>query len=231
MRIKLFCYVLVFGILAIAGTANAQVPVIDGANLAQNITTAAQEVIAVEQLKSQLQQLENTYRMFTNPTNILGMATGMENQAIENPMPTANALAGLVGGQTSATGSASTFYQQNHIYSPTDGTVQSAQLNANAESIANIQGIATTNLSAIQQRLQQLPELESDLQTATSITQVSAITGRIAAESQFVQSQQAQASNLQVLAAEQEASQQQQLQEAHQESDADALSALNAAAP
>jgi type IV secretion system protein VirB5 len=159
------------------------------------------------------------------------MATGMENQAIENPMPTANALAGLVGGQTSATGSASTFYQQNHIYSPTDGTAQSAQLNANAESIANIQGIATTNLSAIQQRLQQLPELESDLQTATSITQVSAITGRIAAESQFVQSQQAQASNLQVLAAEQEASQQQQLQEAHQESDADALSALNAAAP
>jgi type IV secretion system protein VirB5 len=231
MRIKLFCYVLVFGILAIAGTANAQVPVIDGANLAQNITTAAQEVIAVEQLKSQLQQLENTYTMFTNPTNILGMATGMENQAIENPMPTANALAGLVGGQTSATGSASTFYQQNHIYSPTDGTVQSAQLNANAESIANIQGIATTNLSAIQQRLQQLPELESDLQTATSITQVSAITGRIAAESQFVQSQQAQASNLQILAAEQEASQQQQLQEAHQESDADALSALNAAAP
>ena len=231
MQIKLFCHVLVFGILAIAGTANAQVPVIDGANLAQNITTAAQEVIAVEQLKSQLQQLENTYTMFTNPTNILGMATGMENQAIENPMPTANALAGLVGGQTSATGSASTFYQQNHIYSPTDGTAQSAQLNANAESIANIQGIATTNLSAIQQRLQQLPELESDLQTATSITQVSAITGRIAAESQFVQSQQAQASNLQVLAAEQEASQQQQLQEAHQESDADALSALNAAAP
>jgi type IV secretion system protein VirB5 len=231
MRIKLFCYVLVFGILAIAGTANAQVPVIDSANLAQNITTAAQEVIAVEQLKSQLQQLENTYTMFTNPTNILGMATGMENQAIENPMPTANALAGLVGGQTSATGSASTFYQQNHIYSPTDGTAQSAQLNANAESIANIQGIATTNLSAIQQRLQQLPELESDLQTATSITQVSAITGRIAAESQFVQSQQAQASNLQVLAAEQEASQQQRLQEAHQESDADALSALNAAAP
>jgi type IV secretion system protein VirB5 len=207
------------------------VPVIDGANLAQNITTAAQEVIAVEQLKPQLQQLENTYTMFTNPTNILGMATGMENQAIENPMPTANALAGLVGGQTSATGSASTFYQQNHIYSPTDGTAQSVQLNANAESIANIQGIATTNLSAIQQRLQQLPELESDLQTATSITQVSAITGRIAAESQFVQSQQAQASNLQVLAAEQEASQQQQLQEAHQESDADALSALNAAAP
>ena len=70
---------------------------IDSANLAQNLQTAAQEVIAVEQLKAQLAQLEQTYQMFTNPTNILGMAAGMENQSIENPMPVANAMAGLVG--------------------------------------------------------------------------------------------------------------------------------------
>ena len=59
--------------------ANAQIPVIDGANLAQNIQTAAQSIIAVEQLKAQLTQLEQTYQMFTNPTEILKMATGMEN--------------------------------------------------------------------------------------------------------------------------------------------------------
>ena len=44
-------------------------------------------------------QLQQTYQMFTNPTNILGMATGMENSALENPMPLANALSGLMGGQ------------------------------------------------------------------------------------------------------------------------------------
>jgi type IV secretion system protein VirB5 len=55
--------------------------------------------------------------------------------------------------------------------------------------------------------------LEADLNSATSITQVSAINGRIAAESQFVQGQQAQAANLQVLASEQQASQQQQERE------------------
>jgi type IV secretion system protein VirB5 len=70
--------------------------------------------------------------------------------------------------------------------------------------------MAATNLSAIQQRLQDLPNLESDLNAATSITQVDAINGRIAAESQFVQGQQAQAANLQVLATEQVQSQQQQ---------------------
>ena len=51
------------------------------------------------------------------------------------------------------------------------------------------------------------------MNAATSITQVDAINGRIAAESQFVQAQQAQAQNLQVLASEQVQSQQQQQKE------------------
>jgi type IV secretion system protein VirB5 len=73
--------------LAIAPDTRAQTPVIDSANLAQNIQTAAQAIVAVEQLKSQLTQLQQTYQMFTNPTDIMSMATGMENQTVENPMP------------------------------------------------------------------------------------------------------------------------------------------------
>lgn len=198
---------------SMAPNAAAQMAVIDSANLGQNIQTAAQSVIAVEQLKAQLAQLEQTYQMFTNPTNILGMAAGMESQSIENPMPMANAIAGLVGGSTAPSGAAASYYDQNHVYAPTDGSAASAQLNANANSIANIEGIASTNLAAIQQRMQELPNLESDLNAATSITQVDAINGRIAAESQFVQAQQAQVQNLQVLASEQALSQQQQQQE------------------
>ncbi|OYV54446.1 MAG: hypothetical protein B7Z71_13655, partial [Acidocella sp. 21-58-7] len=71
--------------LGVAPKASAQMAVIDSANLEQNIQTAAQSVIAVEQLKAQLSQLEQTYQMFTNPTNVLSMAAGMENQSIENP--------------------------------------------------------------------------------------------------------------------------------------------------
>ena len=196
-----------------APNAAAQMAVIDSANLGQNIQTAAQSVIAVEQLKAQLMQLEQTYQMFTTPTNILGMAAGMENQSIENPMPMANAMAGLVGGSTAPSGAAASYYDQNHIYAPTDGSTASAQLTANGNAIANIEGIASTNLASIQQRMQELPNLESDLNVATSITQVDAVNGRIAAESQFVQAQQAQAQNLQVLASEQALSQQQQQKE------------------
>lgn len=199
--------------LGVASNAAAQMAVIDSANLAQNIQTAAQSVIAVEQLKAQLAQLEQTYQMFTNPTNILGMATGMENQTIENPMPLANAMSGLVEGSTAPSGAAASYFNENHVYTPTDGSAASAQLNSNGQAIANIEGMASTNFSAVQQRMQELPNLEADLNAATSITQVDAINGRIAAELQFVQAQQSQAQNLQVLATEQALSQQQQERE------------------
>jgi Type IV secretion system proteins len=212
--------------LGASPNAAAQMAVIDSANLAQNIQTAAQAIIAVEQLKAQLAQLEQTYQMFTNPTNILGMATGLENQAIENPMPLANAMSGLVEGSTAPSGPAASYFNQNHVYTPTDGSAASAQLNANGQAIADIEGTVSTNLTAIQQRIQELPNLESDLNAATSITQVDAINGRIAAESQFVQAQQAQAQNLQVLANEQAISQQQQQQEQFDEDQTNLVSEL-----
>jgi len=214
--------------LVLAPRANAQVPVIDAANLAQNLRTATQAVIEVEQLKNQLEQLEETYQMFTNPTNVLGMASGLENQAIENPMPAVNAVAGLLGGQTTPSGAAEIYFNDNHVYTPPDGSPESNRLNATAQGIANIEGIAATNLSAIQARLQELPNLESDLNEATSITQVNAINGRIATESQFVQAQQAQAANLQVLASEQRASLQQQQQEQFDEDQANVPAQLAA---
>ena len=204
-------------VLTLTPNAKAQIPVIDAANLGQAIQELAQDEQTVVQLKSQLSQLQETYQMFTNPTNIMGMATNLENSTLENPMPAANVLAGLAGGQTTPSGTGATFYNQNHIYTPTNSSVDSTQLVSNAQSIANIEGIASTNLSAIQTRLQELPNLESDLNAASSITQVNAINGRIAAESQFVQAQQAQAANLQVLASEQQASQLQQQQELKQE--------------
>lgn len=213
MRRILCTFVLLLAGLAWVPKASAQIPVIDAANLAQNLQTAAQSIIAVEQLKAQLTQLEQTYAMFTNPTDILGMASSLENQTLENPMPLANSMSGLVGGTTAGLGAAATYFNQNHVYTPTDGSAASSQLNEDAQAIANIEGIASTNLSAIEQRLQQLPDLESDLNAATSITQVDAINGRIATESQFVQAQEAQAQNLQVLAMEQSESQQQQERE------------------
>ncbi|WP_419991839.1 type IV secretion system protein, partial [Streptococcus mitis] len=120
-------FILLLAGLAWTPKANAQIPVIDGANLAQNLQTAAQSIIAVEQLKSQLNQLEQTYEMFTNPTDILGMAPGLENQTLENPMPLANSLSGLIDGTTAGSGAATNYFNQNHVYTATDGSPASMQ--------------------------------------------------------------------------------------------------------
>ncbi len=224
------CVVSILAGTFMAHDARAQMAVIDAANLGQNMKTAAQAVIEVEQLRSQLEQLQQTYAMFTNPTDIMDMAPGMENQALENPMPLADSLSALIGGFGAGSGAAQTYYDQNHVYSPTDGSTASVDLNKGAQTIANVEGMAATNLSAIEQRLQQLPDLESDLNSATSITQVDAINGRIAAESQFVQAQQAQAQNLQVLAAEQVQSQQQQDREQFDEDQTSLAAELQSAA-
>lgn len=229
MRHLLFLMALGVGVI-LASVAKAQVPVIDSANLVQTTQTAAQAVLQLQQLQYQLATLQQTYAMLTHPTNVMGLASSLEDLAIQNPMPDISAIAGLIGGQSSPSGAAATYYTQNHIYSPEGASPYATQLIANAQAIANIQGIAATNLAAIQYRLQALPDLESALQSASSITEVDAINGRIAAESQFVQAQQAQAANLQVLAGAQQASRQQQQQEQFQEDAAGFVSTMQHAA-
>ena len=211
--------VLLLGITAIACVgllpANAQLAVIDGSNLAQTTLAAQRALSELQQLTAQYNQLVSTYQMLTNPTDVVSMVTGLSVQTLQNPLPGVNLLNGLVAGQTRVSGAGLQFYNQSHVYTPTDGGVASTQLIANANSIANIQGIAATNLQSIQQRLALLPALATALSAATSITQVNAINGRIAVEANYVQAQQAQAQNLTVLASQQEVSARQQAQEEH----------------
>ncbi len=188
---------------------------IDGSNLAQTTLAAQRALSELQQLTAQYNQLVMTYQMLTNPTDVLGMATGLATPTLQNPLPAVTVLNTLVGGQTAASGAGAQFYNQSHIYTPTDGSVASTQLIASANSIANLQGVASTNLQSIQQRLALLPALVTALSAATSITQVNAINGRIAVEANYVQAQQAQAQNLSILASQQEASARQQAQEEH----------------
>ena len=200
---------------AAALPAQAQMAVIDGSNLAQTTLAAQRALSELQQLTAQYNQLVTTYQMLTNPTDIVSMVSGLSTPTLQNPLPSVNLLNGLVGGQTTVSGAGVQYYNQAHIYTPTDGSVSSTQMIANANSIANLQGVASTNLQSIQQRLALLPALETALSAATSITQVNAINGRIAVEANYVQAQQAQAQNLAILASQQEASARQQAQEEH----------------
>jgi type IV secretion system protein VirB5 len=197
------------------GPALAQMAVVDHSNLAQTTLAASRALSQLQQLTAQYNQLVMTYQMLTNPVDVASMATGLNVSTLQNPLPNITGLGGLVTGQSIPSGAGVTFYNQNHIYSPTDGSSASARMIASGNSIANLQGIATTNLQAIQQRLALLPTLQASLSGAQSITEINAINGRIQLEANYAQAQQAQAQNLTVLALEQEASDRQKAQEEH----------------
>ena len=159
-------------------------------------------------------QLEQTYRMFTNPTNITGMLPALNQPSLQNPMPAASAMPGQIAGSgNTLTSQGQTFFNLNHVYTATGSDPQATLLNRSAISMANILGIAAANLASIEQRQANLTTMQAELQAATDIKQVTAINGRIAIESNAIQGQQAQAQNLQAMvAAQAQADQQAALQ-------------------
>jgi type IV secretion system protein VirB5 len=172
-------------------------------------------------LNNQLNQLRQTYQqlaamqtMFTNSSNVTGMFPSLDSSFLQNPMPSAGTMPGQVYGSPGTMSSnAQTFYNLNHTYTATGSDAQAAYLNRAPVSVANIMGIAATNLQSIEQRLANLTMMQTELQSAADIKQVAAINGRIAIESNAIQGQQAQAENLVAMAnAQAQADQQSQLQ-------------------
>jgi type IV secretion system protein VirB5 len=206
------------GWVAFGGAATAQYAVYDGANFLQAVQAVATAAKELAQLQSQLQQMRQQYQMFTNPTNVTGMFPALNAPSLQNPMPAASAMPGQITGTTNTlSGAGQTFYNPNHVFTATGTDPQASLLNRSAIATANIQGIAAANLVSIEQRLANLSAMQTELQSATDIKQVTAINGRIAIESNAIQGQQAQAQNLATLAAAQaQANQQAALQSIRQ---------------
>jgi type IV secretion system protein VirB5 len=198
--------------------AHAQYAVYDAANFANTLREVQTAANQLTQLNAQLQQMRQQYQMFTNPSNITGMLPALNAPSLQNSMPAASSIPGqIVGSPNTLSSSGQTFYQLNHVFTATGTDPQANLLNRSSISTANIQGIAAANLVSIEQRQANLNEMQTELQNATDIKQVTAINGRIAIESNAIQGQQAQAQNLGALAAAQtQADQQAALQSIRQ---------------
>ncbi len=221
MRNALLAAAAVVACLAHAPRADAQLAVYDSGNFAntlQAVRTAANELAVLNnqlnQLRQTYQQLSTMQTMFTNPSNVTGMFPGLNSSFLQNSMPASGAMpTNVYGSQGITSSNAQTFFNLNHTYTATGTDAQAAYLNRAPVSVANIMGIAATNLQSIEQRLANLDQMQTELQSASDIKQVTAINGRIAIESNAIQGQQAQAENLVALAnAQSQADQESQLQ-------------------
>ena len=199
--------------------AHAQMAVFDASNFGNTLNTVQNGLNQLAVLNQELAQVRGTLQqvtamqaMFTHPSNVTGMFPGLNSSFLQNPMPPAGAMPAQMFGSGAISANAQAFYNLNHVFVATGNDAQAAYLNRAPVTTANIQGMAATNLQAIEQRLANLTAMQAELQGAADIKQVAAINGRIAIEANAIQGQQAQAQNLLTLAtAQAQAEQQAQL--------------------
>ena len=200
--------------LLAAHPAPAQLPVIDSASIAQLVNE-------ITVLKQQLQEAIQTYneaiQIYQQALGIKNSVSGLtqagnwaaalNNPALQNPLPFATtAFPGYLGGNTSPAGLpyGQTYLNQNLAANfLADTGPQGTLLRQALYTISSIEATVTNNLQALETRAQQLPQIESQLAAASSVQQMQSITARLAAESNFVANQKAQAENIQASAAAQ----------------------------
>ncbi|MGI4797070.1 MAG: type IV secretion system protein [Janthinobacterium lividum] len=150
----------------------------------------------------------NTYTTITTaPTDVQNMFANQDEANIQNAMPdsgdsgtaSSSVVSALSFASPSLSDAGKTFYSQNNTGNAGIDPILVAQDTVQKIS-ANIQAMAAANLNALKLRLGALQDMDDKLAAAKSITEVNAITGRIAVESIAVQAEQAQAANLVALA-------------------------------
>ena len=197
--------------LGIAPPALAQIPVTDAAALTRLVQQLQQAQQQYQELVNQYNELKSTYQAVSQDVNPNQWAQQLEQAGMQNTVPNTSLLPNMLDGispPSSLTGNigslAQQFYSLNKVYIPTGTDFGSTQIQQGANATANFEAIATQNLQALEAREQALPQIQNQLNSATTIQQVGSIQARLAAEQNYVQAQQAQAQNLQLLAYEED---------------------------
>jgi len=197
--------------LGVGSPALAQIPVTDSAALTQLVQQLKQAQQQYQELVNQYNQLKSTYQAVSQDVNPNQWAQQLEQAGMQNSVPNTSLLPNMLAGispPSSLTGNvgslAQQFYSLNKVYIPTGTDFGSTQIQQGANETASFEAIATQNLQSLEAREQALPQIQSQLNSATTIQQVGSIQARLVAEQNYVQAQQAQAQNLQLLAYEED---------------------------
>jgi Type IV secretion system proteins len=174
---------------AVAAPTKADVPVIDVSALARWATQLQQ---GAQQLTTVIQTMRDIEDI---PQSLISQVTGLLNVAIQNPLQeiTGN-LAGLMNGSGvgTCTGAAN-FLTMNRLQTATGGDFLGSWLNGGASITAGLQGCTQQMMQATQDRLNQMPQLLSEVQACHDQACATALGDRIQLETATINAQQQQA--------------------------------------
>ena len=175
-------------VLALSGTAHAQIPVTDIAlntqTLANAIKDAAYWAQQVAQMTQEIEQAKATYEALHHATDlggILGTLGGVSNTYL----PAGSEIPGLLTGASGLWGQGGKFFDQGQLYAFSNEAGFIAEEMKRRQTVtANAQAITSAATTGYQQHLQNLSALQARLSAATDVTEVDTVNGLIAIEQQ-----------------------------------------------
>lgn len=205
--------ILIVGFAAVAvvasGAARAELPVIDGANLANTAKTVVQGAQQIQQLAAQLenmkQQLVTAQQTFDSLThaptgNLASFSSQFNVPGLRNILPQNMDSVGSIMNGTGLSGMGplgQQYASQNRIYQPPANDFAAQQMTTNADSIAGVQALANQLFFSASQHINVIQSLEQTLTDAPDEKTVGDIQARMATEQSYIAAQQVQAQAVQ----------------------------------
>jgi type IV secretion system protein VirB5 len=199
-------------VLAATGAPRPAHALLGAGDVVIDPTAIAKLADQLRNMEQQYAQLQQTYQALAHLTSVNGVASQLGIPSTQNPMGAVSRLPGLLNG-TNLGGTAQQFLNQNRYYQPQGNDFAAQEMQRRAQSTANIQAIAQENLEATEARMSGLQELQTQIDASPTTQDMGAIQARLGAEGNFIQTQQAQAAQLQVLQRAQEQASQQRAAE------------------
>ena len=195
MKARLYKVVLVTG-LGIGATAWAQIPVTDGAAIANSqaahVEAIAKYVEQIQQLKLQVEQLRQQYTALTGGR---GLGAILNDPRLREYLPedwkqVYDAIRS--GGYEGLTGPAREIYEANRVYDTCAGLVAEARQTCEAQAVkpAQDKAFALEAYHKAQARLSQIEALMQQINLTDDPKAIAELQGRIAAEQAVVQNEQ-----------------------------------------
>lgn len=184
----------------------------------------SQQLQQLQQLQMQYEMLTNVYNTLTHVTSVGGAVSALGMLGISNPLPVNPwAVQSLVNGSGTSIGGLSASlngmfnqsWNTNHVYTPT-GTYAS-QYTTNANSIAGIQGLSQQLYQGMAQRIPLIQNLYAQYGSSSDPKAIADLQARLLEEQTIIQSQQAQAQALGIMASTSQRGLDEQQQELRQQ--------------
>lgn len=208
---------------AMPGIAFAQIPVTDGASLAQRAAQQLQTMgewasqarsmaAQISELQSQLAQAQMAYRAVTGVRDLGSAMYAMNVAGIQNPLPISplavqslvSGVGGVSGISSGLSGLQMVAATANRIYVPTSDAFRAREMVANADGLAGVQALAQRSYQASAERLNLLSAMRARLDIASDPKEVADLTAGIGIVQADIASHQQQLQAVGVMASAQQ---------------------------